>query len=329
MTDSPLRWGVLGTGGIASVFTEDVLRLPGHEVAAVGSRSHGTAAAFAERYAIPRAHGSYAELAADDGVDVVYVATPHPLHYGPARQCIEAGRAVLVEKPFTTGAADAEKLAALARERGVFAMEAMWTRFNPLVRRLRDLVASGAIGDVTAVYADFSITRTYDPEHRLWSPELGGGALLDLGCYPLSFTWPLLGPPASVQATASPAPTGVDANTGILLGYSSGAVALLHCGLLGDSPHTATVIGTRGRVDVASPFYRPASMTVVRTGGDPEVLTADIEGHGYTYQAQEVARCLRAGLTESPLMPLDETVAILRTIDEITAQFGQSTSTQP
>ncbi|MBD2899956.1 scyllo-inositol 2-dehydrogenase (NADP(+)) IolU [Actinomadura sp. RB99] len=329
MTDSPLRWGILGTGGIASVFTEDVRRLPGHEVAAVGSRSHGTAAAFAERYGVPRAHGSYAELAADDGVDVVYVATPHPLHYEPACQCIEAGRAVLVEKPFTTGAADAEKLAALARERGVFAMEAMWTRFNPLVRRLRDLVAGGAIGDVTAVYADFSITRTYDPEHRLWSPELGGGALLDLGCYPLSFTWPLLGPPASVQATASPAPTGVDANTGVLLGYASGAVALLHCGLLGDSPHTATVIGTRGRVDVASPFYRPASMTVVRTGGDPEVLTADIEGHGYTYQAEEVARCLRAGLTESPLMPLDETVAILRTIDEITAQFGQSTSTQP
>ncbi|HEU5030438.1 MAG TPA: Gfo/Idh/MocA family oxidoreductase [Spirillospora sp.] len=329
MTDSPLRWGILGTGGIAAVFTEDVLRLPDHEVVAVGSRSHGTAAAFAERYGVPRAHGSYAELAADDGVDVVYVATPHPLHYEPARQCIEAGRAVLVEKPFTTGAADAEKLAALARERGVFAMEAMWTRFNPLVRRLRDLVAEGAIGDVTAVYADFSITRTYDPEHRLWSPELGGGALLDLGCYPLSFTWPLLGPPASVQATASPAPTGVDANTGILLGYTSGAVALLHCGLLGDSPHTATVIGTRGRVDIASPFYRPASMTVVRTGGDPEVLTADIDGHGYTYQAQEVARCLRAGLTESPLMPLDETVAILRTIDEITAQFHQSTSTQP
>ncbi|KAB2362769.1 Gfo/Idh/MocA family protein [Actinomadura montaniterrae] len=329
MTDTPLRWGILGTGGIAAVFTEDVLRLPDHEVVAVGSRSHGTAAAFAERYGVPRAHGSYAEFAADDGVDVVYVATPHPLHYEPARQCIEAGRAVLVEKPFTTGAADAEKLAALARERGVFAMEAMWTRFNPLSRRLRDLVADGAIGDVTAVYADFSITAAYDPEHRLWSPELGGGALLDLGCYPLSFTWPLLGPPASVQATASPAPTGVDANTGVLLGYTSGAVALLHCGLLGDSPHIATVIGTRGRVDVASPFYRPASMTVVRTGGDPEVLTADIDGHGYTYQAQEVARCLRAGLTESPLMPLDETVAILRTIDEITAQFAQSTSTQP
>ncbi|GAA2169755.1 Gfo/Idh/MocA family protein [Actinomadura napierensis] len=329
MTDSPLRWGILGTGGIAAVFTEDVLRLPGHEVVAVGSRSHGTAAAFAERYGVPRAHGSYSDLAADDGVDVVYVATPHPMHYEPARQCLEAGRAVLVEKPFTTGAADAEKLAALARERGVFAMEAMWTRFSPLVRRLRDLVSEGAIGDVTAVYADFSIAAAFEAGHRLWSPELGGGALLDLGCYPLSFTWPLLGAPASVQATAAPAPTGVDANTGVLLGYASGAVALLHCGLMGDSPHAATVVGTRGRIDVASPFYRPASMTVVRAGGDPEVLTADIEGHGYTYQAQEVARCLRAGLTESPLMPLDETVAILRTIDEIRAQFDQSTSTQP
>ncbi|WP_030168431.1 Gfo/Idh/MocA family protein [Spirillospora albida] len=330
MVDSPVRWGILGTGGIAAVFTEDVLRLPDHEVAAVGSRSAGTAEDFAARYGIGRAHGSYGDLAADEGVDVVYVATPHPMHYEPARLCLEAGRAVLVEKPFTTRAADAESLAALARERGVFAMEAMWTRFNPLVRRIRDLVADGAIGDVTAVYADFSIAAEFDEGHRLWSADLGGGALLDLGCYVLSFTWPLLGAPASVQATASPAPTGVDANTGILLGYDSGAVALLHCGLRGDSPHAATVVGTRGRIDVAPPFYRPASMTVVRAGRDPETVTAGVDGHGYTYQAQEVARCLRAGRTESPLMPLDETVEILRTVEEVTGLFrAQSTSTQP
>ncbi|MFI0352110.1 Gfo/Idh/MocA family protein [Actinomadura sp. 9N407] len=321
MADKSLRWGILGTGGIARVFTEDLLRLDGHEVAAVGSRSPGTAGAFAERHGIARAHGSYADLAADPDVDVVYIATPHPMHAEPARLCLEAGRAVLVEKPLTTTAAGAERLAALARERDVFAMEAMWTRFSPLVRRLHSLVGEGAIGEVTAVYADFSIAPPFDPEHRLWSAELAGGALLDLGCYVLSIAWPLLGAPSTVQATAATAPTGVDANTGVLLGYDSGAVALLHCGLMGESPHTATIVGTKGRIELGAPFYRPTSMTLTRSGGEAETFTAELAGHGYTYQAEEVARCLRLGLTESPLLPLDETVAVLRVIDEISGSF--------
>ncbi|WP_344593886.1 Gfo/Idh/MocA family oxidoreductase [Actinomadura vinacea] len=324
MADEPIRWGILGTGGIAEVFTADLLHLDGHEVAAVGSRSPATAAAFARRHGIGRAHASYAALAADEDVDVVYVATPHPLHFEPARLCLEAGRAVLVEKPFTTSAADAERLAGIARATGGFAMEAMWTRFSPLVRRLHALVGEGAIGEVSAVYADFSIAPPFDPEHRLWSAELAGGSLLDLGCYVLSITWPLLGPPDTVQATAAPAPTGVDANTGVLLGYRSGAVALLHCGLMGESPHTATVVGTKGRIELASPFYRPEALTLTRAGGAPETFTVDLAGNGYTHQAEEVARCLRLGLTESPLLPLDESVAVLRVIDEIAASFQGS-----
>jgi predicted dehydrogenase len=321
----PIRWGILGTGGIADVFTADLLRLDGHEVAAVGSRSPGTARAFADRHGIARAHGTYAELAEDPGVDVVYVATPHNVHFEAARVCLEAGRSVLVEKPLTVSADEARHLTALARERGLFMMEAMWTRFSPLVRRLHALVGEGAIGDVSAVYADFSIAPPYDPGHRLWSPGLAGGALLDLGCYVLSIAWPLLGPPATVQATAAPAPTGVDANTGILLGYGSGAVALLHCGLMGDSPHTATIVGTRGRIELASPFYRPTEMRLVRASGETESFTADLAGNGYTYQAEEVARCLRSGLTESPLLTLDESIAVLEVIDEVAATFQART----
>lgn len=319
-----IRWGILGTGGIARTFTEDLLLL-GHKVAAVGSRAPHTAQAFADRYGIGSAYGSYAELAADDQVDVVYVATPHSGHYDAARVCLEAGRGVLVEKPFTTNTADAEALVALARERGLFAMEAMWTRFNPIVTRLRELIAEGAIGDVKAVYADFSFAADYDPDHRLWAPELAGGALLDLGVYPVSFAWMLLGEPDSVQAVSTSAPTGVDANTGILLGYASGAVALLHCGLLGDSPQTATVVGTTGRVDVASPAWRPSAMTLHRKGAEPEIITAELPGHGYTYQAEEVARCLAAGRTESAVMPLDETVAIVRALDQVAARFTPAT----
>jgi predicted dehydrogenase len=316
-----IRWGILGTGGIARTFTEDLILL-GHEVAAVGSRAGHTAEAFAGRYGIDRAYGSYDELAADDRVDVVYVATPHNSHHPAARTCLRAGRAVLVEKPFTTTAADAEDLAALARAEGLFAMEAMWTRFNPLVARLRELVADGAIGEVKAVYADFSSAWEFDPLHRLWSPELAGGALLDLGVYPVSFACMLLGEPDTAQAVTTHAPTGVDANTGILLGYGSGAVALLHCGFLADSPQTATVVGTTGRIEVATPFFRPAAFTLHRAAAEPETYGLEVRGHGYTYQAEEVARCLGAGLTESAAMPLDESIAILRTLDTIATRLA-------
>lgn len=315
-----IRWGIVGTGWIARKFTEDLLLLPGHEVVAVGSRAAATAERFAQEYGIARAYGSYEELAADDGVDVAYIATPHNLHFANTALCLEAGRHVLVEKPITTHASDARKLVALARERRLFMLEAMWMRFNPVIRRLAGLVADGAIGDVQAVHADFSVPAPYDPEHRWWAPGLAGGGLLDLGVYPLSFAALLLGPPDSVQAVAAPAPTGVDANMGILLGYATGAVALLHCGLMAESPQVASVIGTGGRIEVAGPFYRPSELTVHRPGDEPEKITVDLPGNGYTFQAEEVARCLREGLLESPLLPLDESVAMMALLDLIKAK---------
>jgi predicted dehydrogenase len=321
MSSGPIRWGILGTGRIARTFTEDLLRLPGHEVAAVGSRAPHTAEAFAAEFGVPRAYGTYAELAADDGIDVVYVATPHPGHDAAARACLAAGRAVLVEKPLTPSAADTEQLVAFAKERGIFMLEGMWTRFNPLIIKLRQLVADGAIGDITAVYADFCWAPPYDAASRFWSPDLAGGALLDLGIYPVSFTWMLLGEPDAVQARATLAPTGVDANTGILFGYDSGAVALLHCGLTAESPQAATVIGTRGRIELPVTFFRPATMFLRRPGAEPETFSIDLNGNGFTFEAEEVARCLREGLVESPHMPLDETIAIIRTLDTIAAQL--------
>ncbi|WP_214103897.1 Gfo/Idh/MocA family protein [Acrocarpospora catenulata] len=315
----PIRWGVLGTGNIASVFTEDLLTLPGHEVAAVGSRAPETAETFANRYGIPRAHGSYEDLAGDDGVDVVYITTPHHLHHPMGLLCLEAGRAVLVEKPFTVSAMEARELAGLARTRGLFTMEAMWMRFNPIVERIRTLVADGAIGEVRAVYADFGIAPEYDPAGRLWAPELAGGALLDLGVYPVALACLLLGAPERVRALSTPAATGVDADTAILLGFPSGAVALLHASLLAHSPHAATIVGTRGRIIVDGPFVRPDSTRLFRDGAPPETWREELAGHGYTYQAEEVARCLRAGRTESDRWPLDLTVTVMETLDAIRA----------
>jgi predicted dehydrogenase len=317
----PVRWGILGTGGIARVFTEDLIRLDDHIVAAVGSRATATARSFAATYGIGRAHGSYEALAADDEVDVIYVATPHPGHFAAARLCLLAGRAVLVEKPFTTSAAQAEELASLATERRLFAMEAMWTRFNPVIRQISDLVAGGMIGQVTSVQASFSIAPAYDPAHRLWNPDLAGGALLDLGIYPIAFGSMLLGTPDLIRALTTPAPTGVDANTAIIARYPGGAVGLYQCGLWADSPATATITGTGGYITVDPPFYRPHSFIIQRTGEQPQHQSTALDGHGYTYQAAEVARCLRGGRTESPLMPLAETVAIMRTLESAQAAF--------
>jgi predicted dehydrogenase len=314
---TPIRWGILGTGGIAATFTEDLLRLPDHQVAAVGSRTAASAARFAERWGIPRAHGSYADLAGDPEVDVVYVATPHSGHHAASRLCLDAGKAVLCEKAFTMTAAEAEDLVATARAKRLFLMEAMWTRFNPAIVMLRELVADGAIGEVRTVTADFAVVFPYDPEHRLYNPDLGGGALLDLGVYPVSFAWMLLGEPRVVHAVAGLAANGVDANTGVLLGYDGGAVALLHCSFESAGPVTATILGTKGRIDVHSLFFRPTSFTVRPRDGEPWTHTVELDGHGYTYQAAEVARRIRAGEIESPLMPLDETVAIMRTLDTI------------
>lgn len=318
------RWGILATGYIASRFVEDLRLLPDAEVVAVGSRSTVGAQTFADRYDIPRAYGSWSELAADGEVDVVYVATPHSAHHAAAMLCLEAGRAVLCEKPFTLDLTTTTELIETARDRDLFLMEAMWMRCNPTVLRVLELIADGAIGEVTTVRADFGLPGPIPPEHRLRARELGGGALLDLGIYPVSLAHLILGEPDGVRAWAKLSPEGVDENTGIVLGYDSGAVATLTCGLVGATPVTATITGTLGRIELADPFFRPGTVTVLRGGADPEVLAADLVGGGYQYEAAEAQRCLRAGLRESPLVPHSATIEVMSLLDTIRAEIGVS-----
>src|SRR5262245_9811712 len=229
--DRPIRWGILATGSIAAKFTEDLGLLPDAEVLAVGSRSLVAAKSFAERYGVTRAHGSWAELAGDPDVDVVYVATPHTAHYAATMTCLDAGKAVLCEKPLTLDATQARQLARAAGAGGLFLMEAVWTRCLPAVLEMVKLVADGAIGAVTAVHADFGLAGPFAASHRLRDPALGGGALLDLGIYPVTMAHLLLGVPAEIRAWAKLSPEGVDENTGMILGYDSGAVAALTCGI--------------------------------------------------------------------------------------------------
>ena len=327
MADSPVRWGILGTGGIASTFVTD-LRLADSGVAvAVGSRSQGSADRFADRFAIASRHASYESLVADPDVDVIYVATPHPMHHDNAILALQAGKHVLVEKPFTMNAAEAREIVRVARERGLFAMEAMWTRFLPHVAIIRDWLARDLLGDLVTVTADHGQWFAEDAGFRLFAPELGGGALLDLGVYPVSFASMVLGRPSRIVSMSDPAFTGVDAQTSMVFGYDSGAQAVLTCTLRAKSPTRAAIVGTDARIEIEGDFYAPAAVTLVPRNGDPVRVESVHEGRGLRHQADEVARRLASRDAESPLMPLDETISIMETMDTVLAQTRQNART--
>ncbi|MFD5189215.1 Gfo/Idh/MocA family protein [Streptomyces sp. NPDC058357] len=321
-----VRWGVLATGGIAAAFTEDLRSMPDMEVVAVASRTDASAQAFAQRFGIPRAYGGWAALAADEEVDVVYVATPHSAHREAAALCLEAGKHVLCEKAFTLNAREADELVKLARDRGLFLMEAMWTYCNPVIRRMTELVRDGAIGEIRSVQADFGLAGPFGPGHRLRDRALGGGALLDLGVYPVSFAHLLLGEPDRVQADAVLSPEGVDLHTAMVLGWSeAGASALLNCSIVADTPQTAAVTGTKGRIEFPRGFFYPERFVLHRAGHEPEEFTAGAAGaglRGLQFEQAEVVRALRAGETESPLVPLDGSLAVMRTLDAVRDRIG-------
>ncbi|GAB7049715.1 Gfo/Idh/MocA family protein [Catenuloplanes indicus] len=324
MNDRPVRWGILATGGIAASFAEDLKLLPDAELVAVGSRSAESARAFAGTHGIPRAHGSWAELAADPDVDVIYVATPHSAHFEATMTCLDAGKAVLCEKPFTLDAARARQMVARAREKNVLLMEAMWTRLNPVVRRAVQLVEDGAIGEVTTVSSDFGVSGPFPPEHRMRARALGGGALLDLGVYPIAIALLFLGKPDHVRAWAKLGPEGTDENTAMIFGYDRGAVATLTCGILGATPNSAVISGSAGRITLHDPAFVPRAMTLHRAGAEPEVFTEEFPGKGYQFEAAEINRCLRAGLTESPAIPHALTLDVMGLLDDVRAQIGLS-----
>ncbi len=311
-----LKWGIIGTGGIAHAFAADLELTDSGTVAAVGSRNLATAEAFGHG----RPHGSYEDLVNDPEVDVVYVATPHPMHHANAKLALEAGKPVLVEKAFTMNAAEARDLVQLARSKGLFLMEAMWTRFLPHIETIRELLLEGALGELVTVTADHGQWFPHDPEFRLFKPELGGGALLDLGVYPISFASMVLGTPERIVSVSTPAFTGVDGTTSMLFMHAGGRHALLNCTSSAVSPTTAAIVGTEARIEIERTWYAPTSFTLTPRVGEPRRFAPEVPGHGLRFEADEVARCLAEGLLESPLLPLDETVSIMETMDAVLAQ---------
>ena len=317
-----LRWGILATGGIAHSFARD-LRTAGLDLVAVGSRSQASATAFAAEFDIPRAHGSYEELVADPDVDIVYVSTPHPMHAENARLALEAGKHALVEKSFTVNRAEAESLRDLAAAKGLLVMEAMWTRYLPHMIRIHEIIDAGTLGEVRALFADHTQKITDDPSHRLNALPLGGGALLDLGIYPVSFAWDILGEPTTVHAAARLGDTGADTEVATLMVHGSGALSTTVSSARGSGPNSAHIVGTAARIDIDRVWYSPTSFTVTAPDGTVlERYETDIEGRGMQFQALAAERFVAEGELRGRELPIDESVAIMGTLDEIRRQIG-------
>jgi predicted dehydrogenase len=314
-----IGWGILGAGSIANRFAQDLQKVPEARLAAVGSRTADKAAQFAEKWGAARAHGSYEDLAADPDVDVIYVATPHPLHCANTVLCLEHGKAVLCEKPMAINAGEVRAMVECARNRKLFLMEAMWARFNPVLVQVRRWLAEGQIGEVRLLNADFGFRANWDPQSRLLNPALGGGAVLDVGIYVTALASMVFGgAPSQVKAVGLIGETGVDEQTAMLYQYASGGIALLSCAVRTVTPHVARISGSVGSITIPD-FWRATRATLQVAGQEPVEATGTA---GYEYEAAEVMACLRQGNLESTAMPLDESIEIADTLDQVRAQIG-------
>jgi predicted dehydrogenase len=316
---SQIGWGILGAGSIAKKFATDLKHLDDARLIAVGSRSAGKAARFAADHGVERSYGSYAEMLADPGVDVVYVATPHPFHKPHALLCLEAGKAVLCEKPMAVNAGEVSAMIGAARRHGLFLMEAMWSRFNPVLIQVRQWLDEGQIGRPRILTADFGFSAQVNPEARLFNPHLAGGALLDVGVYVVALaSWVFGMAPTEVRAAADVGDTGVDEQTGMVFRYPEGQLALLACAIRTRTPHSARIDGTEGAIEVPA-FWHATSARLIRPGQEPVEATGTF---GYHFEAAEVMNCLRMGALESGTMPLDESLCIAKTMDKVRALIG-------
>lgn len=350
-----IHWGILGTGYAAHQFAQGLRTLPDTKLVAIGSRQRETAETFAQQFQVPRAYGRYEDLVNDPDIDIVYIATPNPLHKDHCLLCLTANKAILCEKPFTLNALEAQAVIALARQKQLFCMEAMWTRFIPLIKKLRELLNAGTIGELKMLTADFGLRVAFSEQDRHFNPQLGGGALLDLGIYPISLAFYLLGAPTTVVSQAIIGKTRVDEQSTVIFNYSNGLLATLSSSFLTELPNEMRIMGTQGYIRVHAPLYRPSQLSIqtfsplqsaerIETVGwksqlkqnaflkksyrlltrfthQPKKIEVSYTGNGYQYEALEAMTCLRTGKSESQIMPLAETLAILEIVDTIREQW--------
>lgn len=317
-----INWGILGTGTIANNFAQGLNMLPNAKLHAVASRSKEKAIEFCKKYDTAKAYGSYEELAKDKEIDIVYIATPNTLHKEHTILCLNSGKAVLCEKPFTINALETEEIINLARERKLFLMEAMWSRFFPIMKKVCTWINEGAIGEVRMLTADFGFRREGLREDRKYNINRGGGALLDVGVYPISFASMIFGKiPKSITGIASICDTGVDDQSSMLLGYDEGQLAILSCAINTNTPKEARILGTKGSIYIPN-FSHATSATLSIIDKKPETIEIPLEGNGYNYEASVVMDYLNTDKLESELMPLDESLSIMKVMDKLRNQWG-------
>ncbi|HET7414426.1 MAG TPA: Gfo/Idh/MocA family oxidoreductase [Arthrobacter sp.] len=329
-TGRTLNWGVIATGNIAAAVSADISRLPDARLHAVSSRSRDRAEKFAAKYGFARSYyddghsprSGYEQLLADPEVDVVYVATPHGQHHEVAGAALRAGKHVLCEKSLTINAREAAELVELSEANQRFLMEAVWTRYLPIAQRAWEIVRSGELGEIQWLQADLGFPAPYDPNARIWALNDGGGALLDLTVYPLTWALGVLGWPDSYTASGSLNSDGVDRQNALQLNYGSGAQAQLTSSLAASSPRTVTVCGTKGWLRTNAPLHNPTELTIDTLEAGPRTETTEQVGNGYVYELREVTRCIQSGMTESPTMPKQDSLKTMQFFDEVRSRLG-------
>ena len=318
---SNFSWGILGPGGIAQAFAKDLTFIEGHTIGAVGSRSLTNAQSFANTFG-GTAYGSYEELVADSGIDAIYVATPHPAHHDNVILALNAGKPVLCEKPFAVNAQQAQAMVDAAAKNKVALMEAMWARFLPHYAKVREIVASGVLGPILSIHADHGQRLADQGIARLVDPQLAGGALLDLGIYPISFAHMILGNPTSITSKAVMTDRGVDAQTSMIFSYDNGAQAVLTTTMIEQTPCRAVVAGLHGWLEIDRTFYNPASMRVILNDGSVTEYPNAYVGHGLREQAESFKQIVQSGAVESKVLTWKDTVDIMKSMDTVRSQIG-------
>ncbi|MBE0654237.1 MAG: Gfo/Idh/MocA family oxidoreductase [Bacteroidales bacterium] len=316
------HWGILGLGSIAHKFATALAATERGKLISVGSRSAEKAKSFGEQYGAESFYGNYEQLIKDENVEIIYIATPHPLHYEYTRKCLEAGKHVLCEKPITINSAQFEELKDLAASKKLFYMDALWTRFLPHIEKMLEYIQNKRLGEIIAISADFGIKPPRNPVGRLFNPELGGGSILDIGIYPIFLSLLILGYPDEISVSSLIGDTGVDETCGILFRYNSGAIASLFSTFLANTKTAAEIAGTEGRIELHRKFFAPTSLTFIPESGEKEVYSFSIKSNGYEFEAEEVMRCLDDGMTESPRLSLKFTSELMRLLDEVRMKAG-------
>jgi predicted dehydrogenase len=316
------KWGIIGPGRIAHKFAQGLAVIPDAQLFAVASRSEDRARDFARQYNIPYFYGGYEKIVQNPDIDIIYVATPHTYHYENTLMCLQNDIPVLCEKPFTITREQLLKLVITSRERKIFLMEAIWTRFLPTIKKVIDIRESGKLGKIKAIYADFGFKAPVDFNGRLYNPELGGGALLDIGIYPVFLSLLLLGKPEEIKSMAVIAETGVDESCSILFKYSNRVMASLNCTITAETPIEAVIIFENGRIRINRGWFAPSSLTIITAKEKKREINFRYNGNGYHFEAIEAMRCLRKGFTECPVLPLNFSLELMELLDEIRKQCG-------